>query len=166
MTAGRSGRIDGARGSDSAVLGRVLRPGGPGAESLRPAQVRHPIPSVPRGGGSLCKRIRPGPPSDRLAGKAKKTMSRHGARKSRLPRAANSDGRTASEHSPPYEGGARGGEVEAMAYRSATPKNPPVSPLRKGGRLLLSSPQYASASGGGATPGRRAEWVSSPVASR
>ena len=66
VTAGRSGWIDrrawvrfcGARACACA-------PEGPGAESLRPAQARQPIPSVRRRGSSLCKRIRPGPPADR-----------------------------------------------------------------------------------------------------
>jgi hypothetical protein len=47
-------------------------PEGPGAESLRPAQARQPIPSVRRCGRSLCKRIRPGPPAGDLSGKAEK----------------------------------------------------------------------------------------------
>ena len=49
-----------------------LAPEGPGAESLRPAQARQPIPSVRRRGNSLCKRIRSGPSADDLSGKAEK----------------------------------------------------------------------------------------------
>jgi hypothetical protein len=37
---------------------------------------------------------------------------------------------------PPYEGGERWGEFEAGARGNAAPKNPPVSPLRKGGQGL------------------------------
>jgi hypothetical protein len=49
-----------------------LAPEGPGAESLRPAQARQPIPSVRRRGSSLCKRIRPGSPAGDLSGKTEK----------------------------------------------------------------------------------------------
>jgi hypothetical protein len=70
------GRPEGPGGS-TARVGPILRCsqvgfalGGPGAESLRPAQARDPIPSVSGGGGSVCKRIWPGRVVDSLSGRA------------------------------------------------------------------------------------------------
>ena len=57
---------------------------------------------------------------------------------SQRERAVNQRGSGINERSPPYEGGARGGVFRPRASRSAPLKNPPVSPLRKGGLFLTS----------------------------